>query len=202
MKKEALLIFVRNPEAGKVKTRLAATVGAENALKIYRLLLEHTRKITLSLSCDKFVYYSEAVEERDMWDNAYQKKVQQGNTLGERMHHAFATAFADGYYKVMMIGSDNYELKTTHIEKAFQALETHDMAIGPARDGGYYLLGMKTLHPAVFKGKKWSTSTVLADTLEEVKEKKVQLLETLNDIDTYEDIRTVKAFQPFLKPEI
>lgn len=195
--KDVLLIFIRNPRLGQVKTRLATTIGQAAALAVYQQLLEHTRMVTRPLSCRKIVYYSEAIDEQDEWDNAYQKKVQNGKDLGERMQRAFASAFDEGYHKAVIIGSDAYDLKTEHLEKAFTLLDTNDVVLGPATDGGYYLLGMKMPHTAVFSHKNWGTSSVLAATLNDIKTLRVSLLEPLNDIDTYEDLIQSTTFHPF-----
>ena len=199
MSKEILIIFIRNPETGKVKTRLAKTIGNDAALQLYKLLLQHTFEVTKTIHCDKIVYYSEEINKTDIWDISYQKKVQEGNDLGERMCHAFKTVFKSGYEKAVIIGSDMHDLKPSHIEKAFTMMNTNDVVLGPAEDGGYYLLGMKVLHASVFKGKTWGTATVLSETLEDIKALKIHFLEILNDIDTYEDLKNVSAFKQFLK---
>tara|TARA_B110000879_G_scaffold99508_1_gene135142 strand:+ start:51 stop:650 length:600 start_codon:yes stop_codon:yes gene_type:complete len=190
MNKNLIIVFVRTPELGKVKTRLAKSIGDQSALTIYKLLLKHTASVTHDLSFDKVVYYSEKVVENDFWDaNLFQKKVQKGTDLGERMQNGFETAFEQGYEKALIIGSDLFDLKPTHITTAFKILETHDFAIGPSLDGGYYLLGMKQLCAALFKNKKWGTDSVLEDTLKDLKQQNVKLLEALNDIDTFEDLQ-------------
>jgi len=190
MNKNLIIVFVRTPELGKVKTRLAKSIGGQSALTIYKLLLKHTAAVLHDLSFDKVVYYSEKVVENDFWDAAiFQKKTQKGSDLGERMQNAFETAFEDDYEKVLIIGSDLFDLKPTHITTAFKALETHDFAVGPSLDGGYYLLGMKQLHPALFKNKKWGTDSVLEHTLKDLQQQEVTLLEALNDIDTFEDLQ-------------
>jgi len=178
MTKNLTLIFTRNPELGKCKTRLAKTVGDQNALTIYKMLLQHTAEVVEQVNCDKAVYYSVKVRDNDLWDNTvYQKHQQQGDDIGYRMQHAFATSFKAGYEKVLIVGSDLYDLKPLHIQQAFNQLDTHDVTIGPAEDGGYYLLGMKTLHPHIFEHKNWGTETVREDTLNDLKTKKVALLE-------------------------
>jgi len=190
MTKNLILIFTRNPELGKCKTRLAKTIGDENALTIYKILLQHTANVVEQIDCDKAVYYSVKVRENDIWDNLiYQKYQQQGNDLGLRMQHAFANSFIAGYEKVLIVGSDLYDLKPKHIQKAFDNLDNHNVTIGPAEDGGYYLLGMKTLHPNIFENKQWGTETVRKDTLNDLKSQSVFLLEELNDIDLYEDLK-------------
>ncbi|MDA9333610.1 TIGR04282 family arsenosugar biosynthesis glycosyltransferase [Polaribacter sp.] len=199
MSKNLLLIFTRNPELGKVKTRLAKTIGAEKALAIYKFLLAHTKKVTENIACDKAVYYSVKVREDDLWNGEiYQKKQQLGEDLGIRMQNAFQDAFANGYEKVLIVGSDLIDLSEEIIEKGFLQLASNDVVIGPAEDGGYYLLGMKSVHPNVFKNKNWGTSTVREETLNDLKDKKVHLLNELNDADVLDDIKEHPAFQHFL----
>ncbi len=193
------MIFTRNPELGKVKTRLAKTVGDQAALSIYTFLLQHTKTVTQQLDCDKHVYYSVKVREDDIWDaSIFQKKQQLGDNLGARMAHAFQEAFREGYGKVMIIGSDLYDISPEDLELAFTSLGDNEAVIGPARDGGYYLLGMTTFIPEVFQQKNWGTDTVLRDTLNDLQHMKYQLLEERNDVDLYEDIEGIEAFQQFI----
>ncbi|MGB0891306.1 MAG: TIGR04282 family arsenosugar biosynthesis glycosyltransferase [Flavobacteriaceae bacterium] len=200
MNKNLLLIFTRNPELGKAKTRLAKTVGDETALEIYKFLLQKTRDISSKVNSDKAVYYSVKVRENDIWNSSiYQKHQQVGEDLGIRMLNAFKNGFDAGYKKVLIIGSDLYDLTSENIEKAFTKLNTNDVVLGPAEDGGYYLLGMKSLHSTIFKNKDWGTETVKKDTLADLHDKKVHLLEELNDVDVFEDIEHHSAFQQFLK---
>jgi hypothetical protein len=200
MSKNLLLIFTRNPALGKVKTRLAKTVGNETALEIYKFLIQKTKEITQNLTCDKAVYYSEKVRENDLWDREIYKKNQQfGEDLGIRMKNAFETSFKNGYQNVVIIGSDLYDLSSQDIEHAFKELEENDVVIGPAEDGGYYLLGMKEPHNNVFQNKSWGTSSVKEETLNDLKNKKVHLLKEFNDVDLFEDIEHHPAFQHFLK---
>lgn len=187
--KNLLLIFTRNPELGKAKTRLAKTVGDETALEIYKFLLQKTRDVSLKVTSDKAVYYSVKIRTNDIWDNEiYQKHQQNGEDLGIRMKNAFKDGFNSGYKKVMIIGSDLYNLSSENIENAFKNLNDNDFVIGPTLDGGYYLLGMNSLQENIFENKDWGTETVRKDTLEDLKDKKVKLLEFKNDIDIYEDI--------------
>lgn len=198
--KNVLLIFTRNPELGKGKRRLAADVGDEAALAIYQFLLDHTVKITSGLYSEKIVYYSEELWGNDIWDNKkYGKKLQHGKDLGERMANAFVDGFRNDFEKIIIIGSDMYDLSQEDLEKAFKALDTHDVVIGPAADGGYYLLGMKHYIPQLFINKAWGTATVLKDTFADLNNEKVALLETRNDVDNYKDIKDIKVFAPFLK---
>jgi len=197
MHKNLVITFTRNPELGKVKTRLAKTIGNISALAIYKKLLEHTESVLQQIDCDKAVYYSVKIRENDLWNpDIYQKHQQFGDHLGIRMLNAFKTGFDAGYTKIVIVGSDLYDLKPKHINQAFDALDNNDAVIGPALDGGYYLLGMKQLHPAVFENKSWGIETVFEDTMKDLVKENVFLLEPLNDVDTYEDMsnnQTLKA---------
>lgn len=188
--KSALIIFVRNPEAGKVKTRLAKTMGAENALHIYRQLLAHTHEITKELPCDKFVFYVDSITENDLWENhIYQKKLQRGSGLGDRMLEAFIELFLLRYTKIQIIGSDCLALTQEIIETGFDKLNENDVVIGPSADGGYYLLGTNQILTDLFYNKEWSTDKVLSDTLKDIERLSLSCfqLPTLRDIDTEED---------------
>ena len=198
--KNLLLIFTRNPEFGKVKTRLARDIGHQAALDIYKFLLAHTAKICTPLDTEKAVYYSEEIPNNDLWNaTVFQKKKQIGEDLGERMQNAFSEGFNLGYSKIIIIGSDLYDIETKDLEQAFKVLNNHEIVIGPAEDGGYYLLGMKQLHPKLFKNKNWGTATVLQDTINELKKSNYKLLEKRNDVDLYSDIKDHPAFIPFFK---
>jgi len=196
--KKALIIFVRNPDPGQCKTRLAKTIGNEAALKIYDYLLKHTADISEHVDVDKYVFYTETIEKNDLWDaDIFRKKLQDGTDLGSRMENAFSELFGLGYEKVMIIGSDLLDLKQQHIDRAFEQLNQHDVIIRPSKDGGYYLLGMKTIHENIFRDKAWGTETVLKDTLHNLQNIDVALLEELNDIDTFEDVKDYPELMKF-----
>lgn len=191
LSKNLLIIFYRNPELGKVKTRLAATLGDSHALAIYLRLVAHTRAITQNLSMDKRVCYSNYIDREDSWSNEYyDKQLQKGKELGDRLSYAVKSGFDQGYETVSVIGTDNLELSAALIEKAFEKLKTHDAVIGPAQDGGYYLLGVRKFVPELFDNKKWSTSSVCQDTLKDLQRVGLsyELLPVLNDIDTEFDL--------------
>lgn len=197
--KHLLLIFIRNPELGKCKTRLAARIGDQNALDLYKFLLLHTHHVTKGSRTDKLVCYSDYMDKNDIWeDPEYQKTTQTGKDLGERMANAFRNGFERGYNKIIIIGSDMYDLNAEDLEEAFNALEKHEYVIGPATDGGYYLLGMNAFDPSLFRDKPWGTDKVLKNTLKDLHGKKYVLLTPKNDIDIYEDIRDLEVFRPFL----
>ena len=190
--KNALIIFVRKPELGKIKTRLAKDLGDEKTLEVYKDLLQHTHDITIDLSCDKFIFYTDSVENNDIWENnLYNKYEQEGETLGDRMMQAFHYVFQAGYKKAVIIGSDCPSLSPTIIDEAFERLGNDDVVIGPSTDGGYYLLGMSKLIPELFQHKNWSTDTVLEYTIKDTValKKQCSFLIELTDIDTIEDYK-------------
>lgn len=186
-----LIIFYKNPEIGKVKTRLAATIGDSKAFSIYLLLCQHTVSITEKLSVTKALYYSDFIDLNDSWPNEkFQKFVQSGASLGERIENAFQSGFNAGYRSICIIGTDCLELTSNIITESFRRLLTHDLVIGPAHDGGYYLLGMNYFYPYLFRNKNWSTSTVLSDTLHDAKLNGLTFwqMEPLSDIDEEKDL--------------
>lgn len=190
-----LIIFVKNLEKGRVKTRLAKTLGDEKAMQVYKKLLNHTFSVISSVNVDKQVWYSRFIPERDRWKTGqFAKKLQQGNDLGERMQTAFRNAFNEGYQKTVIIGSDCAELTAELISDSYQHLDDHDLVIGPSKDGGYYLLGMNKFYGQLFDGIPWSTSEVLPLTLQIAEEMDLDIykLKKLNDVDDEEDWKSVK----------
>lgn len=186
---EGLIIFIKNPELGKVKTRLAATVGDEMALKIYGALLEHTRNIALALRVNRHLYYSQFIDPNDSWNaNYFHKYLQSSGDLGQKMAQAFKSIL-NTHSKAIIIGSDCASLSPEIIDEAFVQLDNHDFVIGPATDGGYYLLGMKQLFLPVFEEVAWSTDQVFATTIERITAVNASyyLLPELSDIDYEED---------------
>jgi hypothetical protein len=191
MQPSALIIFVRNPVLGEVKTRLARTIGAEAALTVYLHLLRQTHSITRALLPDKFVFYAGGIPENDLWENAiYRKLHQRGADLGARMQNAFDDLFQEGYGKLVIIGSDCYELTFKIIEEGFRRLDGNDLVLGPSTDGGYYLLGIKKMTASLFAGKTWSTSAVLQETLQSANDLCLShfLLPVLTDVDEEKNI--------------
>lgn len=191
MKSDLLIIFVKNPVLGKVKTRLAATIGDERALSVYKLLLEKTKQETINLETDKVVYYLDHIDSSDLWDNhSYNKEVQVAGDLGIKMSSALEKAFQDGYQRVCIIGSDCLEMSQAHLENAFESLQRKDAVIGPAVDGGYYTIGTSRFIPELFEDKAWSTETVGADTIKNFENLALsyKVLPTLNDVDTESDL--------------
>jgi len=188
MKKEVVLVFQKNEALGKVKTRLAAGVGEEQALDIYRQLLDKTYLTLKDISVSITTYFSEFIPDNPI-HSAENKLVQVGQDLGERMKNAFAENFESGMEKVLLIGTDCPSLEGKHIIQAIEALDQSDLVLGPARDGGYYLIGMSRRADFLFEGITWSSEWVLSQTLALAAEQGLQtsLLPILEDIDTLED---------------
>lgn len=192
MGESALLIFVKTPVLGNVKTRLAKDIGDENALNVYLRLLEHTKGVASKVQADVYVFYHGEVATNDLWDG-FKKEQQIDADLGGKMFDAFQRVKAKGYEKMVIIGSDCAEISEAIIQQGFDELNGHDVVFGPALDGGYYLLGMKEVHPCLFEGKPWSTATLLQETVEDCKQHSLThaLLEELSDIDYLSDLKTV-----------
>jgi len=193
--RRAALVFVRAPVRGRVKTRLAAAVGADAALRIYRRLAEHTLREVLGLGGEVQVrvHYTpaDAGDAVRAWLGAGPVYLPQGDgDLGGRMEDAFARAFAAGAERVVIVGSDLPEVSTALLRRAFDLLDAHPAVIGPARDGGYYLLGVTRLVPGIFDGIAWSTPRVLAETLGRFRSAGIDpvLLEELADVDEVDDL--------------
>ena len=188
--KANLIIFIKNPVLGKVKTRLAKDIGELRALRVYLDLLFKTKEETLQVNVNKYLYYSDYLV-TDEWSSLpYIKKVQYGEDLGQRMQNAFKECFSDNL-PTIIIGSDCYDLDHNKLEFAFSKLKENDIVIGPAIDGGYYLLGMNRYTPQLFEKINWSTSSVLSQTLDIANQLnlKVFKLEELIDLDTFEDLK-------------
>lgn len=198
----ALIIFIKNPELGKVKTRIARTTGDAKALDIYFQLSKITRENAILLrgvTC--YLFYSDFVDSVDNWSNIiFQKKLQIQGDLGEKMQAAFAEIL-NLHPRVCIIGSDCPTLSTNILNQAFMGLEKNDFVVGPSTDGGYYLLGMSKYNlentpnfeevspQYLFQKMAWSTENVLPETLKRIREhrKTIYLLPELTDIDEEKD---------------
>jgi uncharacterized protein len=192
----ALIIFVRNPALGKVKTRIARVLGDEKALEIYYELLNHTHSITNDLAVKKSIFYGEFIDKNDLWENEiYQKFTQESSPdLGIRMACAFRDMLRDGNEKVIIIGSDCLELTTDILNDSFKQLADNETVIGRATDGGYYLLGFDfkkigercaEVLKATFYNKQWSHENVADEAIEAFKKFNLKYAEMpiLNDVD-------------------
>jgi len=188
----AIIIFQKNLILGKVKTRLAASVGHQEALEIYRDLVTFTYRQVIEIrNADIWVFFSESLEEIEgnFQDHITATMVQEGSDLGERMENAFRTIFGFGYAKAVLIGTDCPEITFIIIENALNSLKRNEAVIGPASDGGYYLIGMGKVLPQLFSQIPWSTENVFPFTLQRINQDNIShfILPVLSDIDTEED---------------
>ena len=185
-----IIIFLRAPELGKVKSRLAATVGDQKALEIYNALTKITLEVTLAVRSDRFLYYHPHIADIPLTlpTDAFQKSLQHGHALGTKMKNAFE-AVLRRCEAAIIIGTDCPYLTSQILSKAFDLLQKSDVVIGPAKDGGYYLLGLKHPAPQLFAGIPWSTEQVFDLTMIKIRELGLScaILETLSDIDYEED---------------
>jgi rSAM/selenodomain-associated transferase 1 len=196
----ALIIFIKNPQLGKVKTRLAATVGNEKALEIYSILMAHTQKVSKKVNVEKYLYYTDFVDTNDIWTNEFFHKLLQleSQDLGLKMASAFRDTLQKKHQKVLIIGSDCLELTDEIINHAYTELIDNEVVIGPAFDGGYYLIGFDfqaigercgEVLNQIFLNKQWSHSEVCKEAIKVCENLKLKFakLPTLTDIDEEKD---------------
>jgi rSAM/selenodomain-associated transferase 2/rSAM/selenodomain-associated transferase 1 len=193
---DRLILFTRYPEPGKAKTRLIPALGATGAAELHRQMAEHTVSQARSLRSQHPVsvevqFASGTVERMQTWlgeDLAYQ--LQAPGDLGDRLAHAFQSAFAVGMESVIVIGTDCPELDAAILAQAFAALQSHDLVLGGAIDGGYYLIGLRRLVPALFQGIAWSTAAVFQQTMTIAAQAGLTIatLPVLADVDYPEDL--------------
>lgn len=187
--KRLLVVFVKNAILGTAKTRLAKTIGKEAAFEVYKHLMKITEEATRGVkNCDVHIYFS-SEKDPTRWSD-FDQYVQQGNDLGERMSGAFRAGFNMGYEHIVGVGSDLPDLTSDVIEKGLEELNSNEAVFGPAEDGGYYLIGMRSMLECIFENKPWSTEDLLDVTLDELKSKdlSVGIIETLDDVDTEADL--------------
>ena len=198
MQKKLLIVFVKNILLGKVKTRLAKSIGNEGAFEVYSELVQITESETERLEgVDVHIYFSDKIID-SKWPNK-RKFVQSGKDLGERMKNAFQNGFNAGYERIIGIGSDLPDLNAAVMSEGIEALIQSDTVFGPSEDGGYYLLGMNKMIDCIFDNKEWSTDGLLSATMKElsVKNYSIKLLTELNDIDTIEDLKASSVSKQF-----
>jgi hypothetical protein len=187
-----IICLARAPEVGKIKTRLAAEIGEVRALDIYRELLSITAKTLIAVPRAVEISLDGKWETRDfrkIFGSAVSRSRQPKGDLGEKMHSLAADAFSGDYARVILIGSDCPDLTPQILEQANAALTNHDLVLGPAADGGYYLIGMKRPHPELFRDISWGTDAVLLTTIDRAEQHQLSfdLLEELFDIDRLAD---------------
>jgi len=202
--KRAIVLFGRYPELGKAKTRLAQDVGPEETLLLYQSFYADTvRKLVRIPGCDVVAAIaggpSHIVPPPDpIGENPFDTVrfiKQTGEEFGERLGSSIRRVLAMGYDRLVLVGADSPELRLSDMEMAFGLLDSHHVVLGPATDGGYYMIAMCRYHPELFQGVTWSTSIVLKQTIS-IGFKlglKVCVAGPCQDIDTIEDLRQLAA---------
>jgi hypothetical protein len=195
MSDRALIVFLKHPETGRVKTRLAPALGAETAVELYRALCEEVLGATTPRpgEYERLVFFTppEAAESVRAWLPGLRLHPQTGGDLGTRMAAAFAWVFARGAERVAIVGTDAPAVSTATVAEALDALDEADVVLGPAEDGGYYILALRESRPELFEGIAWSTPAVLVQTVARARQGglRIHQLARLRDIDTPEDLR-------------
>ena len=198
MSENLIIVFVKNVTLGKVKTRLAETIGNHEAFNVYQYLFNITESESLKVNnSDLHIYFSDKIIE-SAWPKK-EKFIQSGKDLGERMMNAFEFGFKKGYKRIVGIGSDLPDLEAKLLNLALKKLETSDTILGPSNDGGYYLIGMRKFLPFIFQKKPWSTNNLLKITTQEILQKGYSLdkLTLLNDIDNIDDLQNSSISKVF-----
>lgn len=189
----ALIVFVRYPETGKVKTRLAEETDNRFACSFYKLCAENTfSEISSLANFDKYIFYTDEkyrAQIAEWTKNKFSYALQEGSDLGERMYNAFEHVLKH-YNKAIIIGTDIPDLFKEIIESAGEMLEQNDFVIGPSKDGGYYLLGIKKNYKELFENIEWSSDSVFDSTIRKAKtlNLKIGRLQSLQDIDNLSDL--------------
>ncbi len=196
--RDVLGVFVKAPVPGQVKTRLAAGVGPDRATALYRHLGRQIVHAVVSPDCETVVWYAppgDAPLVRAWLDGLGVSRflLQSGGDLGRRLCAAFARHFHEGARRVVIIGSDCPGIDSELTAQAFAALKRHEVVLGPAWDGGYYLIGMKALHASLFQGIAWSSAVVAQETVARARAAGLSchFLQELRDVDTVADAQAV-----------
>jgi rSAM/selenodomain-associated transferase 1 len=192
---DVLIVFVKEPRPGEAKTRLVPVLGKVRAAQLYRALAEEEMRRTAPV-CGEYgrLFFFTPADARpalERWIPGEVLLLQEGPDLGARMTNAFETAFRRGARRAAIIGTDVPWVSRALVNDALLALDDHEVVVGPARDGGYYLLALDRPRPGLFEGIAWSTPSVLSATAERAAMLglRLSMLEPLSDIDTLADIR-------------
>jgi len=194
--KQTLVLFIKAPIVGQVKTRLQPDLSPDKAVKVYKAMVMDLLEMLSQLNIPIVLHYTPADSEdliRNWLGQTYSFNPQQGDDLGSRMSHALTSTFNEGVDQAILIGSDIPELNAEIIQTAFQKLDENDLVIGPTLDGGYYLIGINRPRPELFTGIHWSTETVFSETLTVARslDMDVAELEPLSDIDFPNDLKAL-----------
>ncbi|VAX37370.1 hypothetical protein MNBD_UNCLBAC01-900 [hydrothermal vent metagenome] len=201
LEKTALIIFAREPKDGKTKTRLLKDLDVKTVTQLYKTFLRKTFAIAKGTpNTEHFIYYAgtgSSIPFLRKYKNSFILRRQIGDNLGIRMHHAFTYCSKQKFNKIILIGTDCLTLTTQDIQKAFDKLNRYDCVLGPAKDGGYYLIGLNHPQKKLFENIPWSTDSVLMQTIKQLQslKKTYSLLRKQEDIDTIESLKRYKAYE-------
>ena len=193
-----LMLFTRYPEAGNTKTRLIPHLGAERAAELQRWMTASMAREMAGLcpEIDRQIHFSGGgLSQMQAWlGRQFTYLPQFAGGLGHRLHQAFMANFRSGMGAVVAIGADCPELSTRHLEQAFKHLQTHDVVLGPAADGGYYLIGLSRPQEQLFENIPWGTGEVFERTVAIATQLNLSVatLEQLRDVDRPEDLALLK----------
>jgi rSAM/selenodomain-associated transferase 1 len=201
--KTAAVVFAREPVAGRVKTRLAAEVGDATAALVYEALLEHALAGVAGSGLEPVLSLAEPPSPGWTALRGRRWEVQRPGSLGSRMAEAFDVRFGEGYDRVIVVGSDVPGLRSDHLVSAERALDAADVVLGPATDGGYWLVAQRRSGADLFSGVPWSSPDTLAATRRRLRTLGVKWVELqeLNDLDTEADLSAAIA-DPLIHPEL
>ncbi|MAT40507.1 MAG: hypothetical protein CL946_13000 [Ectothiorhodospiraceae bacterium] len=184
-----IILFARHPEPGKTKTRLAVDTGPAAAAQMYRVCAEHVYGAAKATGFELLVSVpaQTPLEKMDAWLGAGQYHLQPGGTIGVKMRDAFEHVFKHGANRAILIGTDVPDVTSGLLTEAHAALQSDDVVIGPAMDGGFWLIGMNAAQPQLFANIEWSTDTVYERTVQNAAQSGLSLgrVAMLRDIDTY-----------------
>ena len=187
---QLLIVFIKDSSKYPVKTRLKTSIGKNKSIWVYNQILKKTALVLKNIKTDIAVFHYNSIISKNPFKNFSKwNKIQIGENLGKKISNAFNWGFEKGYKKIIIIGSDLWDLNEEIINTGFIELNKNKVVIGPSIDGGYYLLGLNKKMPKIFEGIKWGTQSVLAETLK-LLEHEPYILPELNDIDTFEDLIT------------
>ena len=188
-----VLVFGREPSPGLVKTRLAATIGDEAASRVYQVLLRKTLDAAVACGAEVELWLAEEPSTLFRPIPSVPVEVQRGDDIGKRMSDAFCRCFAKGVEEVVLIGSDCPTIEATHLLQAAEALEEYPVVLGPAKDGGYWLVAQRAPGANLFSDVPWSDPDTLAMTRKRLENLGVEWgeLAILDDLDTAEDFERI-----------
>jgi uncharacterized protein len=187
-----LILLVSNPSEGNGLSQLSAEIGEKKAGEVYMHLLAHHLQCSFPIDADKAVFYSDFIDDKDVWKKSgYKQFLQEGKDPGLKIINAFNQAFSKGYSRVIVIGTESFEMNTELLDEAFDKLDENEVVIGPSLKNDYYLIGLNSMQKELFLDKNWGEDNLFLDTVLDIKKLKLkyQILKTLNKVVNLEDLQ-------------